>query len=607
MKMLKLFKPVLFFSLCVVILHVEDVSGLTKDPASFFKTAASSTDTLKNNPEWSDTTFINQDIFIPDSVTLTIHPGAYILFNGYYQIKSKGQILAHGTPQDSIFFKAAHDSISWAGIRIDTLDAAVDSSLFEYCVFQDGKQDKSLISLEGGLFSIRKSDQVRISHSTFKNNYASHGGAIFIESSNIKISYCTFADNSGSFGGAAFFRSATPILLGNNFRDNAADNSGGAVYMQFCNDVIFTDNVITNNRAATQGGALACTYSSPVFINCTVYENNSSYGGAVYAAYSSSVHASRSTFDNNTAIYGGAFFIKENSELNITNSLFRGNSADNSGGVVYLSQSSLKIYNSLCDANIAGYGGSFTYTYGHVFAANNTFVNNRALIYGGSIYHTFTNDAVYMNNIFWNNTADSLGNQVYFMQSNSAEFRYCLIQGDRFGFAGDSISLVYENNISSDPFFTMSGNLPYTLQSGSPALEAGTPDTTGLSIPPYDLNDNPRILFDRIDIGAYEGPYAALGITDEKSVIPASVRLLGNYPNPFNPLTIIAYELFEKATVRITIFNALGEKVKELVNVQQDPGYYTLKFDGTNMASGIYFYQLQAGSFVQTKKMVLLQ
>ena len=85
-----------------------------------------------------------------------------------------------------------------------------------------------------------------------------------------------------------------------------------------------------------------------------------------------------------------------------------------------------------------------------------------------------------------------------------------------------------------------------------------------------------------------------------------------NYPNPFNPVTTLPYDLPEQATVNIIIYDMLGRTVRQLINSTQDAGYKSIHWDGTDsfgnaVSAGVYLYQIKAGEFVQTKKMVLLK
>ncbi|MBN2008225.1 T9SS type A sorting domain-containing protein, partial [candidate division KSB1 bacterium] len=94
--------------------------------------------------------------------------------------------------------------------------------------------------------------------------------------------------------------------------------------------------------------------------------------------------------------------------------------------------------------------------------------------------------------------------------------------------------------------------------------------------------------------------------------LPTKFDLSQNYPNPFNPTTNINYSLPKEEIVKLTVYNMLGQRVVELVNKKQPAGFYSLIWDAKNtngvlMSSGIYFYRIEAGSFVKTNKMLLLK
>ncbi len=86
---------------------------------------------------------------------------------------------------------------------------------------------------------------------------------------------------------------------------------------------------------------------------------------------------------------------------------------------------------------------------------------------------------------------------------------------------------------------------------------------------------------------------------------PNKFELYNNYPNPFNPSTTIRYSIPEASFTSIKIYDALGNQVSSLVNETKTAGTYEVTFDAKNLSSGIYYYELQAGSFTQTKKMIL--
>jgi hypothetical protein len=104
-----------------------------------------------------------------------------------------------------------------------------------------------------------------------------------------------------------------------------------------------------------------------------------------------------------------------------------------------------------------------------------------------------------------------------------------------------------------------------------------------------------------------------LGQSDYSDIIEMDIRIFSsylleqNYPNPFNPTTTIGYGLKEKSNVKIRVLNSIGEEVALLVNGEKESGYHTVEFNAANLPSGVYFYQLQAGSYIEAKKMILLR
>jgi len=102
-------------------------------------------------------------------------------------------------------------------------------------------------------------------------------------------------------------------------------------------------------------------------------------------------------------------------------------------------------------------------------------------------------------------------------------------------------------------------------------------------------------------------------VADGESPTPEEFGLMQNYPNPFNPTTTISYSLPQASEVHLTVYNMLGQRVRTLVqNEKQSAGTYTLQWNGrddagTQVASGTYIYRIQAGDFVQSRKLVLLR
>ncbi len=99
---------------------------------------------------------------------------------------------------------------------------------------------------------------------------------------------------------------------------------------------------------------------------------------------------------------------------------------------------------------------------------------------------------------------------------------------------------------------------------------------------------------------------------DGRDMLPDIFALHENYPNPFNPVTTITYDLPERIMVRLTVFDITGRRIRQLVNGYQEAGFQSALWEGTDdrgqpVSGGLYFYQLKAGEFVETRKMLLIK
>src|SRR5205085_9879602 len=89
--------------------------------------------------------------------------------------------------------------------------------------------------------------------------------------------------------------------------------------------------------------------------------------------------------------------------------------------------------------------------------------------------------------------------------------------------------------------------------------------------------------------------------------IPEFFNLYQNYPNPFNPVTRIQYAVPKEGNVKLIVYDMLGKEISTLVNQRSQPGRYEVEFDASNLASGVYFYKIEAEAFTDIKKMILLK
>jgi hypothetical protein len=174
----------------------------------------------------------------------------------------------------------------------------------------------------------------------------------------------------------------------------------------------------------------------------------------------------------------------------------------------------------------------------------------------------------------------------------------------------------------------------YCINDGSPelTLKSATPSTTAFSATISDRQVGSgdsvalRVHFHPQSIGMHSGRlliatnsirtpdtiivngYArSLTFVNPHEAVPTETIILQNYPNPFNPSTTIHYGLSNRLHVTLTVYNTMGQKVAQLVNGDQEAGYHKVRFDGSGLSSGVYFYRFQAGDFSQTRKLLLLR
>jgi len=108
------------------------------------------------------------------------------------------------------------------------------------------------------------------------------------------------------------------------------------------------------------------------------------------------------------------------------------------------------------------------------------------------------------------------------------------------------------------------------------------------------------------EIGLATSPKEPVSV-EQETIQPSAFSLEQNFPNPFNPNTKIKYSISQSSQVQIKVYDVLGNEIETLVNEEKPAGTYELKWNAGNLSSGIYFYQLRAGEFVITKKMILLK
>jgi len=216
-----------------------------------------------------------------------------------------------------------------------------------------------------------------------------------------------------------------------------------------------------------------------------------------------------------------------------------------------------------------------------------------------------------------------LPQEIYFSQysdPNSITITYSDIQGGEDGIVTNNNGTVYwlEGNINEDPLFVYPTSGDFHLTEFSPCIDAGTPDTTGLHLPPWDLDGNIRIWDGNgdslaiVDIGCYEFGAPFYGV-DDPHQNQIGFQLYPNYPNPFSHSTHISFNIPKTyKSIQIKIYNIKGQLVKVFGSRISDGGFSVVwdgKDDqGMTLSSGIYLYQLTGNNFTsKIRKMILLR
>ena len=245
---------------------------------------------------------------------------------------------------------------------------------------------------------------------------------------------------------------------------------------------------------------------------------------------------------------------------------------------------------------------------------NNTIVSNIAS-YGYGI-NIMNQVPLLFNNILWNKGIGLSSGEIYIGDVGTPWGLWANPYGDIELYYSDIRDTAWVDTskgvFNLDPLFADTIN--YELSDASPCIGAGTDsifiDSLWYTIPktcflghnrPLPVGSNP-------DIGACESPLAVpTGLRQSNESIWMTYQLYQNYPNPFNPSTTIKFNLPQTRQVTLKIFNILGEEVAKLVSDKLSAGSYSYEWDAGKLASGVYLYRLQAGDYVETKKMILMK
>ena len=448
-----------------------------------------------------DTIVVVGDIIVPEESSLIVSPGTKVIFDDHYGIMVKGSFEAIGTEENPITFTSIDTTgfYMWdsgnGGWNAITFQDVKTPVRIEYCNFSYGKAVNEM--RRGGALRFFNVDDVTIDNCIFTNNFTSAKGAgLYAENSSLKITNCEVGDNYG-------YNLDGEYMHGCGF--------------QFLKCTVNMENMYFHDNI------------------CTV-----AYGGGANFD-SCAVNVNRAIFEDNLTTNAAGMGIQRSNdyETKISNVLFHNNIANHYGGAMAMATSSPLIQNV-------------------------TMVNNYTISAGGGAMQFFSEaDPVFKNCIIWGNdwyneqdTFDDATQIFVWGADNSPEFYNSILEGGLKQIHGNEYVAVYdfETMIETDPMFVDTVARNFHLLPESPAINSGTIDTTGMMIPPTDLDGNPRIVGDRIDMGCYESD-----VTFIKEM--KSHKNINIYPNPLNENSICEFNLSNTSNVVLKVYNQTGKLI----------------------------------------------
>lgn len=509
------------------------LTGLVLGPALMAQSLCYVSGSITDSNIWScDTVLLNDDIIVEEGGLLIIQASVRVLFNGGKRIIVKGAIQAEGSASDPVIFdgRSLTGNAAGGGIRLEPTNSAQDSSLFTHCIFEYcGSDSARQIDSAGALLVIRPSALKFAFCHFYRNKALRDGGAIHLKYTSAKISNSSFLKNeSASNGGAVYIESGLAVEIDQcSFIRNRAEVEGGGI---FCvdNEASFTNNIFYTNRSIDSIGP-----------GTTIH-----YGGAMYLRN-----------------HQGGMYVAGNTVYN-----------NISNGAIYESTAQSQIVNNLIFNN-AGFGIWCANQASEAIYVNNTICHNQA----GGIFASSQFIKIYNSIISLN--ASPLSISQIFPYDSLPFASHCCITGN---YQGPGLF-----NLDADPNFIQAtlfagsadsiGDFNWRIPTHSACVNQGLNIIPDFTIPGSDIEGNPRVNNNRIDIGAYEyqSPAAITGLTASTGC--------NIFPNPASEeIQILSVSSGE---CQLILYDLLGKELyhqfftgKTMVRVSHfPPGQYILR------------------------------
>ncbi len=497
--------------------------------------------------------FVTDSVTVPSGEVLTVEPGVQVRFSKSARLYIEGAILANGTEDDSVLF-VSDSRAGWGGLWI----SGGETSILTYVRITGGTNEWRPWILEerlnGGALRITgNGTHVTLENSVISRSEAQRGGGLYADSATVTLVDCTVRDNFSSNRGGGISVGACPslrlvrcLVIGNRTHDR-----GGGLY-PFSRSVVRADScTFIGNRSGDDGAGAYIDSSLATFRQCVWTGNRAGDAGGAISVRNDA----RGEFydclmyDNHSGMAHAGGLCIWTSEVYAKRCLIWGNSSEGQGAGICAQHHSTVELDQCTIARNWIHTGDLDYHYGGLFS-------------------WFDCDLTVTNSIIWGNSS----NQAGAWHRSKLSISYSHVGGDTV-WAG-------QGNIIDDPLFVDPDGGDYRLTASSPCIDTGDPSA------PLDPDGT------RADMGGV--PHHSPLVMTPGGPSPA-LQLRPNYPNPFNPSTTIEYDLDQNAVVLVIVFNAMGQRIRTLVDEIQEPGQHSVLWDGTDsdgrrVASGLYSY-----------------
>jgi len=389
---------------------------------------------------------------------------------------------------------------------------------------------------------------------------------------NFSIENVTLKNGKARLGGGMYINNnSNPVIKNATFKNNFAE-IGTHIYIYYhCNPIFENVDIVGMSSLVNDVAIFLVSNSDPAFINCSIENNhvdpNEYFTGAIDCDYQCSPILINTKINNNSAVTASAITI---------------------------------------------YGG----TLDEEVTLINCTISDNSNCSEGAIRQLINTNLVMINCILRNDALEEIWFLPYY-EPDTVTISYTNIEDSINGINTNNNGTIIwgEGNMDEDPLFVGGDPFSYELSVGSPCIDAGTPDTTGLNLPATDLAGNPRIFNGRIDIGCYECQ-DTISVYEPDTSFIHNLYLFQNTPNPFTNETEILFITADYERVgdySLSIYNTKGQLVRRFDGSTHDFWVKTkIVWDGTDeqgkeVAPGTYLYKLEYNGNAVVRKMVKIR